>query len=453
MKVLVVDDDAIIRQFCSLIIDNITDNIIIQECKSSLEAIEVIKADKDFSLIVCDQEMPGGSGDLLVEFLVQENIDIPFIYHTSCYLKEFPVVELFINQRENCFYLQKPTPVDEFKKCILKIIKEENIGEEYKRIRILHFLRFNKTLCDVYIKLDYNNKFLKIINADERYHKSDIDKYIDKSLNYLYIKREDFERFSKSFQQTPFLSFINDSSSDKEDQLVRVHEVLRGLLLSVGIDKNVPLLAEKYFNNIDKLSRDNEELSKLLFQMRSSKNYLYEHSYLTASIGCYLLSKMEWANRSHSEKLCQAALLHDITITDPEIALVHDLDSSQMRNFSKEEIQKFKNHPHDVVNLLREESYFGPDVEYMILAHHDHPEKNETHNMIGQSYGGNIRPLAAVFVLAHEFTRLLYLNNFDEDSHRDILTYLFNAYNVGNYKDVLNALYETLELSVDTMNV
>ncbi|OIQ17530.1 MAG: hypothetical protein BM556_12060 [Bacteriovorax sp. MedPE-SWde] len=445
MKFLLVEDGPIIRQFCTLVLENNFQECSIVECINSYDAIDILKKNNDIDFIISDFDMPGGNGDVLVDYLESVNWNKPYLFHTSNFLDDVPIVKKFVDASENRKYAQKPVKMAELTSIIRNLSGEKPNNVDFSKVRISYFLRSNKALCDIYIKLG-KEKFVKIINGGEFYKKSDIDKYIEKDQKYLYLSKDDFEGFADGLRQTPFLEFVSDlNDDDPEESLVRIHAVLKDLVESAGVDKHVVGLAESYMNSVLTLTQSDQKLSDMLFKLRQRRDYIYDHSYMTACMATFIVKKMSWSTTEVIQKLCYASLFHDITITDPEIAMIHDLNSSEMRKFSKEELAKLSSHPKDACTLLANEKAFSQDVEYIILNHHENGDGTGFPRGLD---GSSIRPVSCVFIIAHEFVRQLYNHDFDENSHKDILTVLFNSYNTGNFKDILDALYHTLSLNI-----
>jgi len=445
MKILIVEDEPIIRQFCTLILENNFDGLEIVEAINANIAIDILSKDSSFDFIISDYDMPNGNGDILVQHLKLINWNGAYLLHTSNSIDDLPYMLDYVNSSEKRSYAQKPVKLKELTSIISKIVNVQKNEEIYRRIRISYFLRSNKSLCDVYIRLN-EEKYIKIINNGEFYKKSDIDKYIKKDQKFLYVTHEDFESFANSFSETPFLEFINevDSNENAEEGLVRIHAVLKDLVESVGVDQYVISLADTYVNKVQGISKSNKNISDMLFKLRQRRDYLYDHSYMSACLATYIVKQLPWTSSEIIQKLCFCSLFHDITISRPELAMIHDLEDEKVGQLSSEDINELKNHPKQVCELLKDEKEFSQDIENILLNHHENGNGTGFPRKLD---GSQLRPVTCVFIIAHEFIRQLYIHDFNEHSHKDILTVLFNTYNSGNFKDVLDALYNTLALN------
>lgn len=439
MNILIVDDEISIRQLLVICLESLFKNINIFEANNSKDAIRICGEQKKIDAIVTDFEMPGGNGDKLINFLSDQKFQGKVILYTSNTLQTFSGVSQSLASLVH-LYLQKPLSYKELNQKIKNFFQLE-ISLEFQPIRTAYFFRYNRTLVDIFLNID--NRFIKIINKDDYYEKKDIDKYIHKNVKSLYVRVGDIEVFTDRVGKKQFLQYDESLlDADPCDLASKIHFVLKDIIQSVGVDPNVVDLCEVYFKEVDKV--DDKKLTSLLFNLKNRRDYLYDHSFLTACLANFIVKKMSWYNSGLNQKLSYAALFHDITLVSPELALAHDLDKNGMKNFSIEDISAFKAHPQKASDLLRGSTFFDPDTIDIIMSHH---EKLDGTGIPGRLSGTNIRRLSCVFILSHEFVRLMYIQDFNEKSHKDILTYLFNTYNSGNFKEILDALYATLGLN------
>jgi CheY-like chemotaxis protein len=80
--ILYVEDDPMIRElYAPMLAKSFPVKVI--AVSSAEEAIEYLKGQETFNLIVSDYEMPHGNGAVLLEYLVDNQRDIPFILFTN----------------------------------------------------------------------------------------------------------------------------------------------------------------------------------------------------------------------------------------------------------------------------------------------------------------------------------------------------------------------------------
>jgi response regulator RpfG family c-di-GMP phosphodiesterase len=101
-------------------------------------------------------------------------------------------------------------------------------------------------------------------------------------------------------------------------------------------------------------------------------------------------------------KLVLASLYHDLSLRNDDQARTSTLDALRLSagNQQMDSIEQINAHPHHAVALLHQLKDVPPDVDQIILHHHEKPDGS------GFPAGINHRsftPLSALFVLAHDF--------------------------------------------------
>ena len=100
---------------------------------------------------------------------------------------------------------------------------------------------------------------------------------------------------------------------------------------------------------------------------------------------------------------------------------------------------KKNSHPWQEAELVRRFQKMPPDVDTIILQHHERPDGT------GFPRGLDFRriaPLSAVFIVAEEFAELIYESGLENDNVLDILDSLEEKYQRGNFKMALGSLKE-----------
>ena len=434
MHVLIVDDDSNIRDLVILLLNSKYKELVFTEALDAYEAISYLK-ENSTDLIVSDFQMPGGNGDELVKYLDESNYSGVYLCQTSLNLSDTGVVEDFINDKSfsNRKYLKKPitpksffTQIDQLTSGFLRLD-----NQKYRPIHILNFLRFNKALVDIYIRIN-ENKFVKMINRDETYHKADIDKFLSKGQKFLYIEDRSFDNFFDNFKITTILSVVESLSDTPEQRVSTIHFMAQEIITSLGVNEDVVLLANEYEKEVLSISNRDKSLKDLLYNMKRNNNFVYEHSLILSCISIFLLKSQDWYNVQFRHKVIQASFFHDALLGSHEEL---ETDSSSHVNGGLDD------HINSMVTLLSRNNHISSEVIDMVRVHHERPDG------LGRPRGlTNFTALTSLFILSHEFVMNLYRIDFDEQRHHEVLTELFNNYNVGHFKKLFDALYKTLEI-------
>lgn len=82
MRILLVDDDHEIR-FALANVLKAKHSFTVVEASSGLEAIATISSQEKFALIISDYQMDNGSGQVIVDFLKNQKVTVPFIFFSG----------------------------------------------------------------------------------------------------------------------------------------------------------------------------------------------------------------------------------------------------------------------------------------------------------------------------------------------------------------------------------
>ena len=438
-KILFIDDDDDIRKLYTPILDNLGEGIKVTESISGNKAISLLREDREYDLIICDYEMDDGDGRVVYNYTKKSNLKIPFILYTTKNPED--ISDLIEGLKETERYLKKPSSIKKFKAEILDILGIEERKTEYSKIRCTYFWRYNECMCDIYIKLSVQ-KFVKIFNAGSQYTKDDIDKYIKKNQRFLYIKTSDLNNYLEKTKNSSFL-ILNPNVEKDEDIIRTTHAIIHDMALSLGVTKESIELTESIAKETIRAVKDSNELYKYLIRARNNKDYIYDHSYLVSILCCELATRMEWSDRRTLEKLCWAALFHDITLEEPRLAMIQSLEAKELKDYGPTARKAYENHSIDAANLLKSAPGIPPDVDSIVLCHHELPKGKGFPRQLAPD---RVFPLARVFILCHDFVSQLYNFGFDEDYTQSIVGNMGETYlKIKEYRDFFQKFKDIVE--------
>ncbi|MBF0297632.1 MAG: response regulator [Oligoflexia bacterium] len=449
MKILYAEDDIIVRELLSMQIEA-TLNLKVVTAASGNEAIECLKSDTEISLVISDYNMPDGNGDIIYKFMVDNDRKIPFFLFSSVVAEEIKELKNLLKDNSHNYHFVKPV---EFEVVIRKIeevlinLREELIN--YCKIKIMHFLKFNTINCDVYLKLS-ENKFVKVISKDALYSTEIVHKYATKSTEYLYILKEDFKNFYSNFSKslTYSLEHENDVLEKSVDlQLTGIAAVYE-MVHILGINSEVVELVNGVYKSTLAVLNNNKNLSKILNGIIKNYNYLYEHSLLTSYIASAIANTMDWITESTVQKLMISSLLHDLSLE--KIAGKIDINKTiDVENFLADKqidhrIKKiFLEHPYDTSMIVKNSYLLAPDIDWIILQHHELPDGSGfPHKMDSQK----IPPISCLFIIAETFSRRIYGKTIDKNLINEQIDFFNKNYNSGNFKKPLSGLSKSFHV-------
>lgn len=169
---------------------------------------------------------------------------------------------------------------------------------------------------------------------------------------------------------------------------------------SIGFTPAVQELVKSQMGATMKALEKSPGLKGILSKLDSLKgDYLHLHSVLTGHIACGLATEVSWATGLNFQKLTMAAFLHDITIDDPKLAKISTLKEFNSDLHGAEVMKQFLEHPQKAADIANQFSDVPPDVDKIIIQHHERPDQSGFPHKLG---GPRMFSLACLFIIAHD---------------------------------------------------
>ncbi|MEK6623794.1 MAG: HD domain-containing phosphohydrolase, partial [Bdellovibrionota bacterium] len=370
----------------------------------------------------------------------QKDAHAAFILMSENALQTFAGMEGFKSQNPKNDFVQLPITPADFREIMLKSLSPsygQRVIPAFQKVRLMHFLRSSKALCNVYVKLS-NHKYVKVINAGSSYDRYDVEKYREKNVSHLYIRNDDFEHFQVTIHKTPFLIFQSEKLSDADLQkcLGNTHAILKEMILEIGITQEIADLAEKSVDEIINLAQQQHDLGALLKNMQQRLDYIYDHSFLTSIVCCEILKHMHWNTEDKVKKLVMAAILHDINLSDPNLCKIDIAHDPRLQSYSEKEKKAFLAHPMEISLLITGVDFISPEAASIVLQHHETPEGDGFPNGLHHS---KLSLLSCIFIVSHAFVQKNLEIDFDPDQQNKIFEDLTKRFSLGSFKSVLDA--------------
>jgi len=343
------------------------------------------------------------------------------------------------NHEEEAFYaLKKMSSSDSASRGLGEVNKSEPVIQQmdYQEIRIKRFLNFTSLCCDAFIKIG-ESKFIKILEKDISYDKEQIEKYQKKEVEYLFIKKADYEGFCHHFSD--LVSDRLEVAKGYSDEIQAVSQLAafestRNLAKEFGVTekaaKKVKQSVQATLNSIAK----KPDLSAILKRILRGGDYISERSLLVSYFAGQICMNTSWSSPATLEKLSMAALFHDIGLEENRLARVSHLNEA--KDLSKEETLVIKQHPGLAAQLVSQGESIFSDVESIILQHHEKPDQSGFPRGLGAL---SISPLSCIFILASEFAYEVYGKQSAQVDKELIKERFKEKYNSGNFKKPLQA--------------
>jgi response regulator RpfG family c-di-GMP phosphodiesterase len=452
MEVVFIDGNDKQRGLYRIYLENILEDCQVHEFFSLKNATDFLnknssKGGRPFAFILVNTNAKDGDlGQFYQEFHEQYKT-VPFVVFSEEPLEMIGGLEGMLNHHPQNSHIQIPISPADFRERVLEVVYPDRMNltpvPAFQKVRLFNFYRFNKPQCHVYIKLS-RMKYVKVFNQGIKYSRVELDRLKAKEVDFLYIRNEDFQRFQVNFFRNNFLEFDAEEATPDElkEKLDFTHAMLHELVLNLGFSEDAIELTEKSLQAIFGVVEKEPNIGDLISRFRGRDDYLYDHSYLTSVIACDLLRKMNWWSEERMEVLSFAALFHDITLTDTQLAKVGHKDDERLKHYGENDVKKYLRHPLDAFELILEYPNIPSKVAEIICQHHETPEGDGFPNSLRPS---NIDALSAVFIMAHEFVNALEEFGYDEEKVDEIINSMRQRFDVGPFKAPLKAFLSRYE--------
>jgi hypothetical protein len=450
MDIVYIDHNDKQRQLYRIYLENILDDCYVHEFFNYDDALEFLKSGKfkseyGLTLILANTNSINHSKIELNEFF--EKAHELFSTSPFCLFDEdgFSInntLKNFIHYHPSNSVVSLPIAPADFRMKVLEIVYPDRMNLEampaFQKIRLFNFFRFNKPHCNVYIKLS-RLKYVKVFNEGIKYSRADLERLKEKDVDFLYIRNADFQRFQVSIFRNNFLQFDSQLATTHElkEKLEFSHAMLSELVRKLGFSEEAIELTQKSMAAIHGIIEKEKDLESLINQFQGRDDYLYDHSYLCCVIASDLLKQMKWWSEERFKAIGFAALFHDVTLKNSEIAKVSSKDDPVLEQFDEADVKEYLRHPLEGFDLVSKYPFMPEQVATIICQHHENPE--------GTGFPASLRPqnidrLSAVFIVAHEVVNALEKDNYESDSLQEILLRFSKRYNISPFKEVFEAL-------------
>ncbi len=409
------------------------------------EAKQVIQSTK-VDLIVADQNLPDGKGHEIFQLIQEKNLKTRFVLCSSDQVHDIPE----LSSAKIFGSIVKPNILDSLDAILEKFRAELRLEAgaiadrdsiDFVPVRIRGLVKTQPLPCDIYVRLS-DSKFVKVFNANSAFSAKDLDKYLSKSVESLYVVKENRRDYLKCLTGSVIASLSSKESSEAEisQAMKDSFAIASDSFKAIGFSEDTQQIAKAYSEAAANLVNANPRLSDLLEKIKSDpEDYLGSHSMLLSLVSCALVRCMPWASETIYKKLSLASFLHDITLPNSATAQVVSLKEAEGK-FSKEEIELIRNHPLEGAALVRQITEIPPDVDNIIIQHHEHGDGTGFPNQINSQ---RISPLSAIFIIAHDFC-FAYLTKKQNISLGAFLAINESKYNSGSFKQVLKDMQANL---------
>lgn len=435
MKILIVDDEFEVAEIIEfLVTEYFPEGVLTLLAHSGNAAVSKLKEDPSIDLCICDHNMADGMGPVVLQHIIDAQLKTKFVLCSTVVPADKPVEYPQLAVYSN---IQKPDiggGIEQLAKLLeSNDLKENKSVDSFIPISVHILSLMEKIPADIYIRMS-DNKFIKCMNKFEIFTSEDNKKYSSKSVEDLYVKKEED---SKAINQVIFatLTKIMDKRHlPLSEKLSISHSQLVGLIKFTGITEELALAAKK---NID-LSVELLMKSPVIVECWKNQNLLGDYPSKLYAIHSMLSSvvvkKMKWHSEATFFKLTLASFLQDVSLDSIALMEICDYQEflAEQSRFSLAEVKKFTEHPQKSVDIAAAFKEIPPDIDRILIEQHEMPEGNGFPRKLNANQLG---PLSCVFILTGIFARFVLKEGERFDLPKFVAHMEFMGYSKGNFKE------------------
>jgi response regulator RpfG family c-di-GMP phosphodiesterase len=445
VKVLAVEDDANTRSLIALSLETVLEVEAITADSVDL-AIALLDHHDDVRCIICDYHLEGKNGGVLFKHLQDSQLTIPFILITA----DDPASLPEFCENPPAARLRKPFLADSLLESVRQAagLGEETANaqdiSEFCRVPITILLEMGQIRMDAYVRLS-QDKFVRVLKRGDLFQAKDAERFLLKGIDALYARREDCRRFLDDLSQHLLDLAAKNASGFDAARIITTSalEIIHDITARLGITEETQKLIHSATDFAVSVIERSPVLGRLFGQAKMrSERYIVDHSVILAHFSCAFAATQAWRGVVTFRQLTLAAFLHDITLPSDELARIQTYDEFALKRseFTEAESYAFLNHTKEAAALARQLTEAPPDVDTLILQHHERPGGTGFPHHLDHS---SLRPIVCAFILGHELTTYL-----DRGGQRaDLLDWVHEMskkYKAGAFVAILQGIAQSL---------
>jgi len=326
---------------------------------------------------------------------------------------------------------------------LLRIKKrQEHDNQRYYQVSSDHFMQSGHTAYDLYIRIG-QEKHLKIFSQGDQIESYELDRLTEGGERELYLKENDYAHFTQHL-----LGMASNNIDQKSTDMghatalaVFAQKTLNSTLHQIGINESTVETANDCIEIVSKLVEKNGTLSDFLSKCLHQDDFSSRHSVVTAYVAVAMLSYTPFSSQSTHLKMTLAAMFHDIALEDEELIKIPSNEDKTFNKLSSHRKKIYLQHPQLAVDILNKIDGLPPDVETIILQHHEHPDG---HGFPRSLAFNRIHALSAFFIIAEDFTHSIITSGIATENIICILQNMKIKYHHENFKIGMTALIQAL---------
>ncbi len=406
-------------------------------CKDIGEAIKAMRDNPDACLVV-EPDVPGEP----ISVLFQRQATLARRSHVFVLGGSSALIPANLPQMKVEFLPAVPMMAELVAK-VESAMHLEALSLQFCKITLKSLLiRSSRLRCDVYLKLS-NEKFVKVLHANDRFDLDEYERFQHKNVNFLYLPRADFLGLMDDLLEK--VAVLNGAPGDLsiEDAVstnIAIFETVHAAFETEGFTPQLQKLTVASVDLAVNTIKKNPRLSELLGRFESGRDsYIGWHSTALSFLCCKLATLLGWQSDSTFFKLSLAAMLHDLTLPTDAMAKIRTKAELEASDFSDEEKAIIMRHPSEAAQLINAFEEIPGEVGFIVEQHHERQDGTGFPRGVDHK---DVNSIAALFIIAHDVVATMFESPADNFKMADFLTAreADKIYTKGSFGQVFRAL-------------
>lgn len=305
--------------------------------------------------------------------------------------------------------------------------------EDFIPISAHYFQWINYPVCSVLMRTGSGEVELAFA-ANE---KIDISK-VKASQSYVVDKLDRLQMINQITAE--LVSRLDDKELNPDEQIQAGASNLKMLsrkLMSLGINEETLGLAKKSMVTMATNTKRYPKLGQLLQRMLSNQaGYLFQHTQIVTYVALHIVRNIDWGNPEQEDKITFICFFHDIALENDLQAKIKNKEELRKANFDAREKALVEKHAQLAAELVHKYPHAPMGADQIIRQHHG------MLNGLGFSdhFGANLSPMAIVFVVAEEFTRIILSRESGPFNGRDMVKELRQTFTTSRFQKIIDLL-------------
>ncbi len=397
MRVLIVDDSEEMRELIGFVLSNEL-GLKTVLADSGHSAIEILKVDRDFDLILSDMNMKPGSGVDLFQYTRSAKLDCAFVLLSAADPEEFAGFTAPIP-----IWIAKPFDIQEMVRKVSRLLNRPSVpSETYVPVALNLLRKMSKIEIPLHIKIN-DQKYVRISNGPTRFNDEEYAKYEARGVRTLFIESEHTDEFISLYRKNVLSVEAWHEAGSADHEMISLNvEMLKNMASQLGWDMRTVTLAKHSILKSLHLAKSNPNLTSLLNQFHKIEGYGFaDHCSLTLMVSVGLLNNMGYPDEISMAKVSFAAILHDMALSDYQyVGKKKTIKKIMKGERMTDDARAILAHSSRAAELCRNWDFCPSGVDGMIAKHHERPDGSGFPSALDAN---DFDFLEALFVVAEDF--------------------------------------------------